>query len=59
MDLTCPRCSAVVDEPFYGPCVACRADLRSRLGGKGRVVERATFVPTMHMAPNAVALKDD
>lgn len=59
MQLTCPRCQAAVDSRFYGPCDSCRTELRSALGGAARAVERAAFEPSMHVTPNAVALKDD
>lgn len=59
MAFTCPRCQQSADDRFYGPCTACRGELRSTLGGEGRAVEREAFVPTMHVTPNAVALKDD
>jgi hypothetical protein len=55
---TCPRCEAAVDERFYGPCTSCRADLRSRLAGTAREVTAAAFEPSMHVTPNAVALKE-
>ncbi len=55
----CPRCAGAGDAPrFYGPCDTCRAELRARLGGEGREVEREAFVPAMHVTPNAVAQKD-
>jgi len=59
MAFTCPRCQADADERFYGPCAACRIELRQTLGREARTVERDAFVPTMHVTPNAVALKDD
>ena len=54
----CPRCSVVVAARFYGPCDDCRAQLRRTLGDEGREVERESFVPAMHVTPNAVALKE-
>jgi hypothetical protein len=59
MPFTCPRCSQPADERFYGPCPACRQALRSSVGGEARAVEREAFEPSMHVTPNAVALKDD
>lgn len=56
--IVCPRCEAQSEERFYGPCVSCRAELRSSLGRAARAVEREAFVPAMHVTPNAVALKD-
>lgn len=55
----CPRCHEPADERFYGPCTSCRDELRATLGGVARDVERGAFEPSMHVTPNAVALKDD
>jgi hypothetical protein len=55
----CPRCATSVAEEFYGPCTACRAQLRAIYVGEGREVEVAEYVPKMNVTPNAVALKDD
>ena len=59
VDVTCPRCGAVADERFYGPCRSCRDELRMKFLGEGRDVEVAEYVPKMNVTPNAVALKDD
>ncbi|HUF85363.1 MAG TPA: hypothetical protein VMQ81_12320 [Acidimicrobiia bacterium] len=59
MPFTCPRCARAVDERFYGPCPECRSALRRTVGGEAKVVEREAFEPSMHVTPNAVALKDD
>jgi hypothetical protein len=59
MPFTCPRCLESVDTRFYGPCPACRSQLRAALGGEAREVERTAYEPAMHVTPNAVALKDD
>ena len=59
MPFTCPRCHEAVDERFYGPCPACRAQLRVTLAGEAREVELGSFEPAMHVTPNAVALKDN
>jgi len=58
MELTCPRCSGVLDEQFYGPCGSCRQALRATVRGEARDVERSSFEPAMHVTPNAVALKE-
>jgi len=55
----CPRCESPVEEPFYGPCTSCRTELRRTLGHEAHEVEAAAFEPSMHVTPNAVALKDD
>ena len=59
MPVTCPRCGATNEERFYGPCTACRGDLRAKYLGEGRIVEVAEYVPKMNVTPNAVASKDD
>lgn len=55
----CPRCHEPADGRFYGPCTSCRDELRRTLGGVARDVARGSFEPSMHVTPNAVALKDD
>ena len=59
MEFRCPRCTTDVVEEFYGPCEACRTQLRATLGSAGRIVELADYEPKMNVTPNAVALKDD
>lgn len=54
----CPRCEATVDEEFYGPCAACRAELRATLGGAARDVVAEAYEPKMNVTPNAVASKE-
>jgi hypothetical protein len=56
--VVCPRCGSTADQRFYGPCGACRAELRTRLGGPARDVEVAAYEPKMNVTPNAVALKE-
>ena len=58
LEITCPRCAATVREAFYGPCSACRTELRATLGGERRDVVAATYEPKMNVTPNAVASKD-
>ena len=55
---TCPRCSAEVDDRFYGPCGRCRDELRAQVAGAARDVTAASFEPAAHVTPNAVALKE-
>jgi hypothetical protein len=54
----CPRCGVEKVEIFYGPCAACRADLRATHGGRkdAEVVIEAT--ERVHRTPNFVATKD-
>lgn len=59
LDFACPRCGIAAGERFYGPCDACRADLRAKYFGLERDVKAAEYVPKMNVTPNAVALKDD
>jgi Zn finger protein HypA/HybF involved in hydrogenase expression len=59
VEITCPRCSSVVDEHFYGPCELCRSQLREIFQTEGRVVDVVEYEPKMNVTPNAVALKDD
>ncbi|MDQ2723965.1 MAG: hypothetical protein M3Y36_00465 [Actinomycetota bacterium] len=59
IEFTCPRCQVAVAEAFYGPCHACRLDLRGAQAGKAREVEAERYEPALHVTPNAVALKDD
>lgn len=64
LDLTpivmdCIRCRKAEPMRFYGMCGACRDELYARFDGEGREIEVADYEPTMHVTPNAVALKDD
>lgn len=60
LSFSCPRCAQPVQEAFYGPCVACRDDLRATYGGGPRedAVAVAAYEPKMNVTPNAVALKE-
>lgn len=58
LDICCPRCRSEVGERFYGPCAACRDELRTTLGGPRREVEVEAYAPKMNVTPNAVALKE-
>jgi predicted amidophosphoribosyltransferase len=57
--MACLRCSAVVPMQFRGMCPSCTEELRVKYQSDGRVVAGAEYEPTMHVTPNAVALKDD
>ena len=59
VSFTCPRCATDVVARFYGPCDACRDQLRSTVRGVARNIEVAEYEPKMNVTPNAVALKDD
>jgi hypothetical protein len=56
--LPCLRCGAVAPMRFRGPCPACAAELREKYHREAREVAGAEYEPTMHVTPNAVALKD-
>ena len=58
LELTCPRCKRSVVERFYGPCDACRSELRASLGNEASDVEAAEYEPKMNVVPNAIASKD-
>lgn len=55
----CPRCSAEVEQRFYGPCPTCVDQLRSSVVGERSSVVAPEYEPKMNVTPNAVALKDD
>jgi hypothetical protein len=57
--LPCLRCGTEVSMQFRGMCPACTGELRAKYETEGRVVAGAEYEPTMHVTPNAVALKDD
>jgi hypothetical protein len=59
VDMECMRCRKVEPMRFYGLCAACRDELYAIFTGEGRVIGVAEYEPTMHVTPNAVALKDD
>jgi hypothetical protein len=54
----CPRCRLEVSEPWYGPCTACRTELRSAYAAEARSVTVVDYQPKMNVTPNAVATKD-
>lgn len=60
--MTCPRCGAEVAEVFYGPCLACCADLVAKFSPAGRdVPDDAVVVEAperVHRTPNFVATRD-
>jgi hypothetical protein len=58
LDFTCPRCGASATGRFYGPCAACRGELRASQGTEGHLAEAVDYEPKMNVTPNAVALKD-
>ena len=59
LSFTCPRCATTVNTRFYGPCDACREQLRAQVRGVAREIAVGEYEPKMNVTPNAVALKDD
>lgn len=59
LSFTCPRCATTVNARFYGPCDACREQLRAQVRGVAREIAVGEYEPKMNVTPNAVALKDD
>ena len=57
-EFTCPRCGQAAVERFYGPCQACRVELRATVAGSAREVDAAIYEPKMNVVPNQVATKD-
>lgn len=58
IEFRCPRCDGDVTGRFFGPCEACRNELRATVRGEARHVEAAAYEPKMNVVPNAVATKD-
>ncbi|MFV0259571.1 MAG: hypothetical protein ACK5PP_14140 [Acidimicrobiales bacterium] len=58
LTFTCPRCAREVSHRYYGPCPACRQELRANAPGLQRDVEAKEYEPKMNVTPNAVATKD-
>jgi len=58
LDVDCPRCHLATTARYYGPCEACRTELRVTFAAEQREVEVAAYEPKMNVTPNAVALKD-
>jgi hypothetical protein len=58
LDFTCPRCAQAVRERVYGPCRACRDQLRATVAGVARDMAVDEYTPKMNVTPNAVASKD-
>ena len=54
----CPRCKLGVQEEHYGPCDACRAQLRCTQGLDAKHEVLADYIPKMNVTPNAVASKE-
>jgi hypothetical protein len=58
LELECPRCHTSVTQRYYGPCDACRTELRANVVGEAHEVATEAFEPKMNVTPNAVALKE-
>jgi len=59
IEMECIRCRQPEPMRFYGMCTACRDHLYGEFDREGREIAVADYEPTMHVTPNAVALKDD
>src|SRR5690606_34787373 len=49
LSFTCPRCGREATADWYGPCEACRADLRARIAGEARAVDLGEYEPKMNV----------
>lgn len=58
LSFPCPRCGRDVSQTYWGPCGACRSELRATLGSDARDIEVTAYEPKMNVTPNAVATKD-
>jgi hypothetical protein len=58
LDFPCPRCGQSVRERVYGPCTACRENLKETISGIARDITVEEYTPKMNVTPNAVASKD-
>lgn len=58
IDFACPRCGTSAHDRFYGPCPACRDQLRAVVAGRAREVEIERFEPAPNVVPNQVATKE-
>lgn len=56
--LACLRCGEIAPMRFRGPCARCTDELRDKYQSEAREIVGAEYEPAMHVAPNAVALKD-
>lgn len=55
----CLRCHQTEEMTVPGLCGACRDELIERYAPQVRDIAVERYEPTMHVTPNAVALKDD
>lgn len=58
LDFACPRCGTEVHERYYGPCGACREQLRNAVGLEAAEIQVAAYEPKMNVTPNFIATKD-
>lgn len=59
VEMECMRCGTRTAMRFYGPCPACRDELRAKYSREGREIAVEGYEPKMNVTPNAVALKGD
>lgn len=61
LSFTCPRCQESVEATTYGPCPACRFELKASMvsiPNKYTQEHSGEYVPKMNVVPNAVATKE-
>lgn len=59
IDSACLRCQSLEAMRVPGLCASCRDELAVKFAPDVKNIEVARYEPTMHVTPNAVALKDD
>jgi hypothetical protein len=59
IDSECLRCHTTEAMRVPGLCTGCREELAVKFAADVKNIEVARYEPTMHVTPNAVALKDD
>jgi hypothetical protein len=58
---TCPRCQEPAEASTYGPCPACRTELKAEqfsVPNEYTLEHSGEYVPKMNVVPNAVATKE-
>ena len=58
LSFDCPRCGAIAQEMFYGPCRNCVTTLRAGQQLARADLTAAAYEPKMNVTPNAVATKE-
>jgi predicted RNA-binding Zn-ribbon protein involved in translation (DUF1610 family) len=58
LSFDCPRCGQAATARFFGPCDACRSQLRDIYRSEAKAVEAPEYEPKMNVTPNAIATKE-